>query len=253
MPLSILLVCLSSVAFKLSAASVTTGMQPLDILRTQLVDALLPEPGVPWDEAQLGAIDSECPVILNGLNSSGLWPDIDYYDSSARSDWPAATHLRRCLLFGTAYNANSSTFYKNASYADAANRCTASWLLLSPVNSNWWWMQFGTLQCIAKLLLLVPNATLLAHANTGAFPRLTLADVSGFDGANRLWAALIHVMIGALNGNASHVDAAYSLIGAAYAPVPGGVVSDGLQLDAGFHQHGPLAQASPLSVGGRRL
>lgn len=197
---------------------------------------------MPWDSTQLSAIDRECPIILQGLNSSGFWTDIDYFDSDARSDWPAAGHLRRCLLFGIAYNSNASMWYLNASYSGAANRCTASWLALSPVNSNWWWMQLGTLQCIAKLLLLVPNATLLAQANADAFPRLTLADVAGFDGANRVWSALIHVLIGALNANATHVDAAFALLVAAYAPVAGGVVSDGLQLDAGFHQHGPLAQ-----------
>lgn len=217
---------------------------PIDILRGQLVSLMLPEPAVPWDSAELNAIDREGPIIFRGLNSSGLWQDIDYFDNDARSDWPAAVHLRRCLQFGIAFNSNASAFYANSSFAEASSRCTAGWLELSPTNSNWWWMQLGTLQCIAKLLLLVPNSTLTALANTAAFPRLSLADVTGFLGANRVWASLIHVMIGVLNENTTHIDEAFALMTAAYTPVLGGEVEDGLQLDASFHQHGPLAQMS---------
>ena len=223
------------------AFSFSPSMQQL---RTQLLSLLLPQQGDTYDNLQLAAFDLEIPIIFETLNSSGLWPDIDYYDVDARSDWPAATHLRRCLLFGTAFNSNASFFNTNESIAAAGTRCTASWLALSPVNSNWWWMQLGTLQCIAKLLLLLPNANLTAQANAEAFPRLSFADVAGFIGANRVWGSLVHVFIGVLNSNETHVSQAFSLMTAAYSTVPGDTVMDGLQLDYSFHQHGPLAQMS---------
>ena len=101
-------------------------------------------------------------------------------------------------------------------------------------------MQFGAVQSIAKLLLLAPSAPSLAIAAARVFPRLTLADVAGFPGANRVWGAHIYALVGAASGDAARVDAAAPLLHAAMFAGDG----DGIQADASFHQHGPLAYMS---------
>jgi hypothetical protein len=104
------------------------------------------------------------------------------------------------------------------------------------------------LSLVSRLLLLRPNPALLVLANENTFPHLAFpAQVIGFVGANRVWASSIHVLIGLLNVNTTHVDLAYALLHEALLPVSGAVGApqvDGMQADSAFHEHGPLMQAS---------
>lgn len=215
----------------------------LTILQDNVIKLLLPNPADSYDLSVVASIDTQVPVQASALNASGLFPDINYYDQNDRSEWAAATHLQRCLMFGVSFASNVSILHGHPLVQQACSRCVQGWLDANPQNSNWWWQQLGVLQVVSKALLLCPNATQLATANSLLYPRLTLADVQGFPGANRVWSSLVHVLIGVLNGNASHVDVAYSLMQASYAPV-GPVEADGLQVDSSFHQHGPLAYFS---------
>ncbi len=81
-------------------------------------------------------------------------------------------------------------------------------------------MRFGTLQIIAKMLFLVPDAQLLALANANAFHRLTEADVAAMYGSNRVWGGLILAAVACLNNNASSVDVAFALMRDVYTPPP---------------------------------
>jgi hypothetical protein len=80
--------------------------------------------------------------------------------------------------------------------------------------------KFRTLQIIAKMLFLVPDAQLLALANANTFPRLTEPDVAAMFGSNRVWGGLILAAVGCLNNNASSVDAAFALMRDVYSPHP---------------------------------
>ena len=211
-------------------------------LRAALVLTQLPSPTDPLAAATQRSLDAAVPALIASLSPAGLWPDVTYNDPADRSEWLAAEHLRRCLILGISSSARNaaSAFAGDARALNATLSCTRGWLAIDPQNSNWWWVQLGAVQAIAKLLLLAPSPPSLAAAAATVFPRLSLADVAGFAGANRVWGAFIYALVGAASGDASRVDAAAPLLhGAMYAGL-----GDGIQADASFHQHGPLAYFS---------
>jgi chondroitin AC lyase len=208
-------------------------------LRSQLAGSVLPDAADPQYKLSFAPIDAGVDGLLAQLNASGLWPDIAYHDDG-RSDWAAATHLRRCLELGVAQASPLSTHFNDSRMTAATHQCLWGWLQGNFVNSNWWWMQFGTLQVVAKLLLVAPNTTLLTMAQATTFPRLTEKDVMGFTAANRIWGATVLVLVGALSDNDALVDRAMHLAHEAYAITSG----DGIQADHSFHQHGAIAYFS---------
>ena len=215
----------------------------LSALQAALLTAQLPSPGDNLSISTQRNLDAAVPPLLASLTAAGLWQDVVYNDTTDRSEWLAGEHLRRCLILGISSSpANAvSAFAGDAAARNATLACTAGWLALDPQNINWWWMQFGTVHAVAKLLMMLgPPPSTLAAAATRTFARLSLSDVAAFSGANRVWGAFIYALAGVASGNASRVDAAAPLLHAAMFAGEG----DGIQADASFHQHGPLAYMS---------
>ncbi len=211
-------------------------------LQAALLAALLPSNADPISISMQHKFDAAVPILTASLTPAGLWPDVIYNDTDDRSNWSAAEHLRRCLILGTSSTPTNavSAFANDVMVRNATLVCTRGWINLNPNNTNWWWQQFGTLHAVAKLLLLAPSATSLASANVTIFPRLSLDDVKAFPGANRVWGAYIYALIGAASGDVARVDAAVPLFHDAMFVTR----DDGIQSDASFHQHGPLAYMS---------
>jgi chondroitin AC lyase len=211
-------------------------------LQASLLTLLLPSVSDSLSVSVQLSFDSAVPTLTAAMTPSGLWPDVIYNDTDDRSEWLAAEHLRRCLILGissTPTNAVSS-FAGDALVQNATLSCTRGWITLNPNNTNWWWQQLGTPHAVAKLLLLAPSNASLAAASATIFPRLTLQDVAAFPGANRVWGAFIFSLVGAASGDAHRVDVAVPLLHNAMYAGDG----DGIQADASFHQHGPLAYMS---------
>ena len=211
-------------------------------LQSALLNLLLPSASDPLSVSTQRNFDAAVPVLTAALSTTGLWPDVTYNDTDDRSEWLAAEHLRRCLILGTSSAPTNavSSFAGDAAVQNATLACTRGWIAINPNNTNWWWQQFGTLHAVAKLLLLAPSGTSLAAANATIFPRLSLEDIAAFSGANRVWGTFIFALVGAASGDVVRVDAAVPLLhDAMYASD-----SDGIQADASFHQHGPLAYMS---------
>ena len=152
-------------------------------------------------------LDRELDVLLlPSLNATGMWPDVAYADGG-RSWWGAAEHLRRCLLLASAFNSPHSPHHLSPTVLAALESSFRWWLTTDPQNSNWWWMQFGVVRIVCKILLLLPE-----HA---ASPLLPLAEPllartpesleAKWTGCNRVWFASIHVLRGAIELNSTRV------------------------------------------------
>jgi hypothetical protein len=59
-----------------------------------------------------------------------------------------------------------------------------AWLKADFVNTNWWWNVIGVPMCVAKYLMLLPNAAFLTQAQV-IFARVTLAVVQMYTGYGR--------------------------------------------------------------------
>jgi hypothetical protein len=229
----------------------------LSTFSSQFLDTLLPSSLDPAHAHIMPQLEAAAGGFSKGMNSSGYFPDVEYYDSSDRSDWAAAEHLRRCLIFGISSRSNLSVHFMDPDITASARLCLGAWLNSNFYNSNWsvqltvyefevlnlgrWWMQFGTLQIVAKMLFLVPDQQLLQLANNNTFPRLAESDVAAMLGSNRVWGSLILAAVGSLNNNESAVDSAFALMRDVYKLTPG---IDGMQPDFSYHMHGPLAYIS---------
>ena len=232
------------ISFTCVAASPPPPTPDADLVayKAALLSTFLPSPSDALSVSVQRNFDAAVPVLRAALSPAGLWPDIVYNDTADRSEWLAAEHLRRCLILGTSSSSANlvSAFAGDADVRNATLACTRGWITINPNNTNWWWQQFGTPHAVAKLLLLAPSASSLEAAAAAIFPRLSLADVIAFPGANRVWGSFIFAVVGAASDDAARVDAAAPLLHDAMFVTSG----DGIQADASFHEHGPLAYMS---------
>lgn len=93
-------------------------------------------------------------------------------------------------------------------------------------------MQIGVPRASAKILLLLENPSLTALAA----PLLdqTPLGTDAWSGCNRVWGASFHILLGALEGNATRVTAAYAMAHSTLTISPQS--GDGIQSDGSFHQ-----------------
>jgi hypothetical protein len=75
----------------------------LSTFSSQFLDTLLPSSLDPAHAHIMPQLEAAAGGFSKSMNSSGYFPDVEYYDSSDRSDWAAAEHLRRCLIFSLAW------------------------------------------------------------------------------------------------------------------------------------------------------
>ena len=114
---------------------------------------------------------------------------------------------------------------------DAAQRALAFWIKHDPQN-QWWWMQIGVPRAVAKCLLLLDNASLTSAA-APLLSRTPLGNTA-WSGCNRVWGASFHVLLGAIESNATRVGMAYEM--AHTTLLVGSQPEDGIQEDGSFHQ-----------------
>ena len=226
--------------------------------------------------ARAASIDAEVTSVCGSLNASGMWPDVDYSDSG-RSWWGASEHLRRVLLMASAHAAPRSSHAGNHGVLNSTLRAFEWWLLGDKAgapdhsgptqNSNWWWMQIGVPRIVAKVVLLVqpsiaePGLGKLLALATPLLSRTPLyacshnatSGTSGcracveacdymnngaWTGCNRVWAASVHVLRGAIERNATRTGLAFEMAHSAI-QVVAPTAEGGIQTDGSFHQHGP--------------
>lgn len=178
-----------------------------------------------------GAVTTEVAALVANINVTGAWDDIDYFDEG-RSWWLAAEHLRRTLLMATALRVPGAPTNTTTVRA-AAERALFFWVHRDPQN-QWWWMQIGVPRAVAKILLLLDNAT-LADAATPLLSRTSFPVVAGWTGCNRVWGASFQILLGVLEGNITRVDAAFAMAHSTL--VVGTQSGDGIQRDGSFHQY----------------
>jgi hypothetical protein len=109
----------------------------LSTFSSQFLNTLLPSPLDPAHSHILPQLENAAWGFSKGMNFSGYFPDVDYYDSSDRSDWAAAEHLRRCLIFGISSHSNLSTLFSDPDMTASARLCLGAWLKANFYNSNW--------------------------------------------------------------------------------------------------------------------
>ena len=119
------------------AAAAVMSSDDLSTFGKQFLGVLLPSVLDPAHEHVLPRLQDSAAGYSREINSSGYFADVDYYDSSDRSDWAAAEHLRRCLIFGIASRSDLSALYLDSNITASARLCLGAWLKANFYSSNW--------------------------------------------------------------------------------------------------------------------
>jgi hypothetical protein len=118
----------------LAAATQERAPDPFEVIRQR-------ERALQWPAQQyLPGIITRANASLRTLNSSCLWPDIDYYDQS-RAIWKAMDHLTRVTALVQATTTPGSPAFEDAALMAGLHCALLAWLTRTPrwSSQNWWW------------------------------------------------------------------------------------------------------------------
>lgn len=101
------------------------------------------------------------------LNSSGLWPDINYNDYNDRTIWATAIHMNRVSTMSAALSIASSPVYNLDSLFLSTRLALNAWYKGDWKNSNWWWDILEQPQIHSITFLMLDS---LPKNNTREFP-----------------------------------------------------------------------------------
>ena len=101
------------------------------------------------------------------LNSSGLWPDINYNDYNDRTIWATAIHMNRVSTMSAALSITSSPVYNLDSLFLSTRLALNAWYKGDWKNSNWWWDILEQPQIHSITFLMLDS---LPKNNTREFP-----------------------------------------------------------------------------------
>ncbi len=212
------------------AQTVVAGADDLETLRSRLMAPLLAAPDA-------GFVTE----LIDTMQDDGTWADIDYA-SKSRSSWPLPTHLSRLASIARAYRAPGS-LQGDAKVLAAAQKALDAWLRLDPKNPNWWWNQIGVPKSLLPTLLLL-DGQLTEQQRADGLKILRRAKIS-MTGQNLVWVTEITAGRGVLEHDAELVTKAYQRI-AKEIRID---LSEGIQPDYSFHQHGPCLYSHGYGAG----
>lgn len=169
--------------------------------------------------------------LVDTMQADGTWTDIDYANKS-RSAWPVPTHLSRLAVLARAYRAPGS-LQGDGKVLAAAQKALDAWLRMDPQNPNWWWNQIGVPKSLLPAMLLL-DGQLTEQQRAEGLKILRRAKI-GMTGQNLVWVTEITAGRGVLERDDELVAKAYERIGNEIRVS----LSEGIQPDYSFHQHGP--------------
>ena len=218
-------------------SSRTTGTDDVVVVADRLLDRLLSE-AAPATEAREDAAT---------LRDDGSWPDVRYNDTTRTGSWSPHVHLERMQNMAAAVRTTNDT-----SLALATNRAIEFWLRSDPRSLNWYWNELAVPAQIANTALLFEPWLSSRHTLTIMVKFMERAVYGKRTGANLDAEVSTAITRAALQSNRTLMQMAFSRIWeeirvvqptdpACIAPPRGsqGCLTDGIQIDRSFHQHGP--------------
>lgn len=236
------------------------GADDTATVRQRLLEAFCWPPSFP---ASLPTAARQAQAWASALNSSGLWPDINYHDPSDLTVWATAQHTARLQAMSAVLSHPASPAHASPPLLHAARAALGAWLALDPANNNWWWDILQTPQTIAATFLMLDTLP-AAAAPPPAPPFPTPLELSrclaitlraawwnaslGYEvtGTNLVWMLQAQLLRGvwpslrndsALSGGLARAWAEIKV--APWAPSATDGSNQGLQLDGSWHFHGP--------------
>jgi chondroitin AC lyase len=189
-----------------------------------------------WDYFMDEGIDEEnIDLLLASINDRGQWPGIDY-NSKTRGAWSPRDHLGNLLDISIAYQTKHSKYYHKDKVSEKIHLALNHWLENDFTSPNWWHPQIGIPLLIAPVMVLMEAELTDEQMDRGY--RILERSKIGMTGQNKVW----------LSGNVlirSLLKRDMDTIKLASESIEEELVismSEGIQPDWSYHQHGPQLQ-----------
>ena len=189
-----------------------------------------------WDNILDEEIDEKnVDLLLKSMTDNGQWPGIDY-NSKTRNTWSPRGHLGNLLDITITYQTKGSEYYQKDEVSEKIHLALNNWLENDFISPNWWHNKIGTPKLIAPVMVLM-EAELTDEQMDLGYKILERAKI-GMTGQNKVWLSGNVLFTSLLKRNADTIKLASESIREEL------VVSmtEGLQPDWSYHQHGPQLQ-----------
>ena len=181
------------------------------------------------------------------LREDGSWPDIRYNDTTRTGSWSPHVHLQRMQNMAAVVRATN-----DSNMALATNRAIEFWLRRDPRSLNWYWNELAVPAQIANTALLFQPWIDSRHTAGIMVKFMKRATYGRRTGANLDAEVSTAITRAAVQSNHTLMRVAFNRLWeeirvvqptdpACIAPPHGtqGCLTDGIQIDHSFHQHGP--------------
>jgi chondroitin AC lyase len=174
-------------------------------------------------------------TICDKLLPNGSWPEIDY-TSQQRGSWPPVFHLSYIQTFARAYQKPESVFYHDPKMRETILKALNYWLDNDFQCPNWWYPEIGVPMQLGPTLILMEN-DLSAEQLSKGIQILDRAKIR-MTGQNKVWLSGNVLMKSLLLRDTAMIRKASQSIQEELKVS----LSEGIQPDGSFHQHGPQIQ-----------
>ncbi len=174
-------------------------------------------------------------ALCDKLLPNGSWPGIDY-TSKQRGSWPTVLHLSYINTFSKAYQKPGSAFYHDPEMREVILKALNYWLENDFQCPNWWYPEIGVPMQLAPILILMEN-DLSADQLLKGIQILDRAKIR-MTGQNKVWLSGNVLMKSLLLRDTETIRKAAQSIQEEMKVT----LSEGIQPDGSFHQHGPQIQ-----------
>ncbi|WP_170110430.1 polysaccharide lyase 8 family protein [Flavilitoribacter nigricans] len=178
---------------------------------------------------------AEVEESLHALDGRGTWPHIDY-SSKERGAWQPREHLSRLLDITRAYRSPGNRYYQQKEISRKIHLALNYWLENDFQSPNWWYPDIGVPMVLGPILILLEDELSETQLERGVYI-LNRSEI-GKTGQNKVWLSGNVLFRTLLTGDVEMVDKAAASIREELVVS----MSEGVQPDWSYHQHGPQLQ-----------
>jgi chondroitin AC lyase len=176
-------------------------------------------------------------LLTDADNNDSTWVDINYKDPSI-STWQPMNHISRLQYMALAYTRSGSLLYQNRTLISAITKALAYWNRVNPICKNWYFNALAVPNELGQLLIILSfgNTALPSPLFDALTIKLNRGDLWKSTGANKTYNALAYMYRASLTNNVVPLDSAVTAFRQEVTPT---TLTEGLQYDNSFLQHGP--------------
>ena len=205
----------------------------------KLIKAKLFKRGIQTNSSEQFVASNDAKHLLEKLDNTGKWTDIDYLDKTD-SRWKPAEHWERIGSLVAQYKNPKSNVFNDPQVKIAILNAIDWWLKVRPMCGNYWWNAIGIPGFMGGVFIMMEEELSettkqkgIQIMNLGVKP--DFYDYHGVaTGQNLLWLATVHLYTSCLSNDIEGLKKVFKAVSKEIVVTN----NEGVQPDYSFYQHG---------------